>query len=164
MLQTLLQQIVPSQARSEDCIVFYSSYIIHSSTPSIGLKDQAKINVWVFAQQMQMPSNRLLSCCFLGTLNPISEQYMFSQQQSSQEISEAPAVHTSKLFKLSLNRTNTTNKAQNLAHPTYDPQKKIATKPIAAIPITVPTSQRGIRPVVPVFDINFFSFQLFFLN
>lgn len=38
--------------------------------------------------------------------------------------------------------------------PTYEPQKKIANKPIASIPTTVPTSHKGIRPVVPMFDIN----------
>ena len=37
--------------------------------------------------------------------------------------------------------------------PTYDPQKKIASNPIASVPTKVPISHNGIRPVVPVFDI-----------
>lgn len=38
--------------------------------------------------------------------------------------------------------------------PTYEPQNKIASNPIANVPTMVPINQSGIRPVVPMFDIN----------
>lgn len=47
--------------------------------------------------------------------------------------------------------------------PTYEPQKKIANKPIAKVPTTVPTSHKGIRPVVPVLDINKKMVSLFII-
>lgn len=39
-------------------------------------------------------------------------------------------------------------------NPTYEPQKKIANKPIAAVPTKVPINHNGIRPVVPELDIK----------
>ena len=38
--------------------------------------------------------------------------------------------------------------------PTYAPQKKIDNKPSAAVPTAVPISHNGIRPVVPVLDMD----------